>query len=347
MGYDRTTIDAAADGADAVDKLFLTKIVQDLDKGVFASGDAEAYAKYDDTLRALLFGSGSSAADIALRRFSSRFLELRDSDDTDDLAMKLGAARFRTLDLTAADTIVGGKRTWVNADASTAAFSVTLPSASNHTGLLLGVVKTDLSLNAVTVEPDGSELVSGASEWVLTTTHQGVLLYSDGTGWRVVAELRPQVDLPIEAAAPGDSGPTQERQQGITVLTFEDGSDMDLDFKIPLPPGYTGQDVTITLMGMPLTGGDATAIDLDLEYIAVAAGEVVDMAANGTTISPDGGDPTAPSTQYERHDVVFTVPGSALAAEDMLYCNLKRLGSTDTHAGNWSLIGSRAQVARV
>lgn len=66
-------------------------------------------------------------------------------------------------------------------------YEVDLPPAASHAGRVLTLKKVDAALAAFTIDPDGSELIDGASSYVGSTSQwSSVTIYSNGTGWRVV-----------------------------------------------------------------------------------------------------------------------------------------------------------------
>lgn len=91
---------------------------------------------------------------------------------------------------TAAYTIVvadDGKL--VDADATSAAFTVTLPTvASAGDGFIIIVKKTDSSVNAVTIDGAGAETIDGATTLVLSSQYDSAALRCDGTEWHVVSK---------------------------------------------------------------------------------------------------------------------------------------------------------------
>jgi hypothetical protein len=72
-------------------------------------------------------------------------------------------------------------------DASGGARTVNLPTAVGNTGATITVKKTDSSGNAVTVDPNGSQTVDGASTHALSSQYAKVTVVSDGANWAVVA----------------------------------------------------------------------------------------------------------------------------------------------------------------
>jgi hypothetical protein len=83
---------------------------------------------------------------------------------------------------TAAWTAVSGQ--YVLADATSAAFTVTLP-ASPTNGTTVGVKKTDSTINAVTVVGSGSTTIDGDTSAVLLAQGAGAVFTFDGTNWRI------------------------------------------------------------------------------------------------------------------------------------------------------------------
>lgn len=92
----------------------------------------------------------------------------------------------KVLSKTAAYTMVLGDFT-ILADATTAAFTVTLPAASNI-GELVHIKKTDSSANAVTISRAGADTIEGATTVSLANQYNSRTLVSNGTAtWYVIA----------------------------------------------------------------------------------------------------------------------------------------------------------------
>ncbi|HSZ58685.1 MAG TPA: glycosyl hydrolase family 28-related protein [Tepidisphaeraceae bacterium] len=72
------------------------------------------------------------------------------------------------------------------ANASTAAFTVTLPAASGNTGREYAVKKTDSSANHVTVATAGGN-IDGAATYSLNAQYNVVEVVSDGSNWQIIA----------------------------------------------------------------------------------------------------------------------------------------------------------------
>jgi hypothetical protein len=90
---------------------------------------------------------------------------------------------------TGAYTMTGDDGT-VRCDATSGAFTITLPAATNI-GQIIFVRKTDASANAVTVAGAGSDTIEGAASVSLANQYDRVALIADGTGiwYRILTKL--------------------------------------------------------------------------------------------------------------------------------------------------------------
>lgn len=80
---------------------------------------------------------------------------------------------------------------FVNVNPAAAARTVTLPSAALLPNKLY-MVRSTSSSNTVTIDPDGSETINGASTVVLKALNDYIIFVSDGTNWqRVAATITP------------------------------------------------------------------------------------------------------------------------------------------------------------
>jgi hypothetical protein len=86
---------------------------------------------------------------------------------------------------TAAYTLLLGDEI-ILADATTAAFTVTLPTAISNAGRKLTVKKTDASANAVTIATTLSQTIDGVSTYVISTRNMSITVVSDGSNWQVI-----------------------------------------------------------------------------------------------------------------------------------------------------------------
>lgn len=72
-------------------------------------------------------------------------------------------------------------------NATSGAFTITLPTAAQATGRRITFKKTDASGNAVTLDGSGSETIDGAATLALAAQYDFATLLSDGAAWHVIA----------------------------------------------------------------------------------------------------------------------------------------------------------------
>jgi hypothetical protein len=71
-------------------------------------------------------------------------------------------------------------------DASSGNITITLPAASTCTNRFYIIKKIDITSNTVTIDGNASELIDGATTYVLSTQYESVTLQCDGTNWWIV-----------------------------------------------------------------------------------------------------------------------------------------------------------------
>lgn len=86
------------------------------------------------------------------------------------------AAKTTTYTLTATDHIIA-------ADGTSAAFTVTLPTAVGITGKEYIITKIDASANAITIDGNGSETIDGQTTYSLITQWDSIIIRSNGANW--------------------------------------------------------------------------------------------------------------------------------------------------------------------
>lgn len=72
------------------------------------------------------------------------------------------------------------------ADATTAAFTCTLPTAVGITGRQYTIKRINAGANNVTVGTTSSQLIDGVSTFVLTTQYQSITVVSDNSNWLII-----------------------------------------------------------------------------------------------------------------------------------------------------------------
>lgn len=74
-------------------------------------------------------------------------------------------------------------------DATSGAFTVTLPAASTQKGLMLTIKKIDSSANAVTIDGNAAETIDGAATVSLASQYNSRTIVSSGANWHVTASV--------------------------------------------------------------------------------------------------------------------------------------------------------------
>lgn len=71
-------------------------------------------------------------------------------------------------------------------DATAGPITVNLAAAAGQAKRILSIKKTDASANAVTIDPNGAELVDGAAALAISTQWQAMTIHCNGTAWFVI-----------------------------------------------------------------------------------------------------------------------------------------------------------------
>jgi hypothetical protein len=99
------------------------------------------------------------------------------------------ARRFTVVTKTAAYTALVTDDL-IRADATTAAFTITLPTAasafSNGEGEVITVKKIDATANVVTVQGNGAELIDDANTASISSQYSAASFVSNGTSWDIL-----------------------------------------------------------------------------------------------------------------------------------------------------------------
>lgn len=74
----------------------------------------------------------------------------------------------------------------VMCDATGGAFSVNLPAAGTCEGRVYNIKKIDVSVNAITVDADGGELIDGVITQSISGQYDSMQIQSDGTEWWIL-----------------------------------------------------------------------------------------------------------------------------------------------------------------
>ena len=72
------------------------------------------------------------------------------------------------------------------ADATSAAFVITLPTAVGITGKVYDIQKIDSSVNTVTIDGNGTETINGDLTQTMSYQYDSITIISDNTNWRII-----------------------------------------------------------------------------------------------------------------------------------------------------------------
>jgi hypothetical protein len=197
--------------------------------------------------------------------------------------------------------------TFLLADATSASFTLTLPAAGSHSGLVLRIKKIDSSLtNTVTIDGNGSETIEGSTTKIMYTQNEVYIIVSDGTNWRVVEH---KTTTPWTAYTPTFTGfgtatsiNFKWMRVGANLFvegTFTHGTCTAVENRITYPSTWTSASTIATLenAGAMLYGANLGSIfalsilrEASVNYMTVGytASGVVGLAKNSST-SPYGG----------------------------------------------------------
>lgn len=96
------------------------------------------------------------------------------------------AAKTANYTLVNTDNVVTG-------DASSAAFTLTLPTAASNAGRIFLLKKIDSSVNAITIATTSSQTIDGVTTRKLCTKNEFYKVVSDGTNWLILDHSYPSV----------------------------------------------------------------------------------------------------------------------------------------------------------
>lgn len=79
--------------------------------------------------------------------------------------------------------------------------TLSLYPANLMRGRVLTIKKTGNNANTITIDPDGSDSIDGASTIVLYVRYDSITIYSNGTNWQIVTDARFKHSCKINRAA--------------------------------------------------------------------------------------------------------------------------------------------------
>lgn len=114
---------------------------------------------------------------------------IKDADDvevfTQDNVTSSGTALLSVLTKTGDYTVTvgNGEDVMLLVSAALGNVNITLYTAVGNSGRKVRAIKTDTSVNTVTITPFGGQTINGASTAVLTRQYDAIALFSNGTVW--------------------------------------------------------------------------------------------------------------------------------------------------------------------
>lgn len=214
-------------------------------------------------------------------------------------------------------------------NATSAAFTVTLPTAVGRTGKRYSLIKTDSSANAITVDPSGAETINGDTTVSLATQYATLAIVSNGTNWIKVinASSGGGYRVTLDAGSwefPAANFPQTDKYTGLTnwetrVLRFDAATEESCKAKVPLPSDAPVATVRYRLAWINHT---VTANDVKwgIAIASIADGEDANTAGTETAFTD-----TAPGTAKRTNIVTGTLTLPAgLAAGELLRIKLAR-----------------------
>lgn len=147
-----------------------------------ASSTYKGQIKYDNALDKIVYTSQNVAGttDLELETTSLSML----MDDSQRSFIFSGGNIHLTREIISTTTTLGAQSI-VFASAN---ITLNLPPAAQCDGRVYVIVKTDSAATGVTINPDGSETISGASTFILSAQYEAVIIACDGTAWYIVSD---------------------------------------------------------------------------------------------------------------------------------------------------------------
>lgn len=107
-------------------------------------------------------------------------------------------------------------------DATSGAVTANLPTAVGNGGKEFFVKKTDLGTNTVTLDPNSTETINGASTLVLSTQDEGAVIESDNSNWFITS--RPRGGDTTTGTGAGFTPPWVKTGSGVIYAAHGDGN---------------------------------------------------------------------------------------------------------------------------
>lgn len=137
--------------------------------------------------KSLIFMTGgtSTASNERMRISGSGLVGIGNNNPTSTLSVN-GSTAYSITTKTANYTATASDYSIVCNNSG--AITISLPAASGATGRVYVIKKISAALNNVTIDPNASETIDGATTRVLTTQYESVLIQCDGTSWYILSK---------------------------------------------------------------------------------------------------------------------------------------------------------------
>lgn len=129
-----------------------------------------------------------SPAEVGLIVYDSYYDTFRGYTNSGTWATLSAEKNLRTVSSAAT---LGTSDAFVKGDASSAAFTITLPAAATVPGKEFIIKKADPTVNLVTIDANGSETIDGATTKKLATQNESIKIVSNGTSWDILERRIP------------------------------------------------------------------------------------------------------------------------------------------------------------
>lgn len=154
------------------------------------SGQRSLYASNGTTVQLNWQTAGTvQLTSAALDMNSHQIHNVTDPVNAQDAATKhyIDTHAFETIVITVSTTttITTAAQIYLT-NAASAAFTVTLPTAASSTNLAYTVKKIDSSVNAVTLQGNGTDTIDGSNTQLLNSQWQSITAVSNGTSWYLI-----------------------------------------------------------------------------------------------------------------------------------------------------------------
>lgn len=212
---------------------------------------------------------------------------------------------------------------FIDCNANSASFTVTLPTAVGISGKAYIFKKSDSSVNTVTIDGSGSETIDGSTTKVLYKQYDTIVIVSNGADWNVVSTNDNYMSYIAKTA-------TYTAVVGDDLISC-DSSGAALTINLPTAVGITGKSFTIRKSDSTFATANAITVD----------------ASGSETI--DGATTTTLNTQYESITIVSDGANWVIVDRKIpsIWTSFTPTGSfstNTTYTGFWRRVGDSLEI---